>query len=245
MLIFHAFQLWCWLVRVGKFECVTAAITVGGYCKNIIWPNSTCFRFFCFLWRLINEINLHWPFCVYAYLWWNIHDFNSKYILTCVYCQGENPVADSKHRSVQERGRVVEVCARKCLRSRGWVKTSVQFEDSLCVCWKCVHSIYAVVYAELTVSSPWWSTHTQPALLSALVCLPPCPRFRFFHQKRKWKHSLLARGREGSGQLVVEAGEKRVGERERKESKDIHIWICSMGTFTGEKVGRGPFWIYW
>lgn len=109
----------------------------------------------------------------------------------------------------------------------------------VCVCWKCVYSIYAVVYAELTVSSPWWSTHTQPALLSALVkCRSPCPRFRFFHQKRKWKHSLLARGREGSGQLVVEAGEKRVGEREKGEQGHSHLDLL-YGHFHWRKSREG------
>lgn len=34
-----------------------------------------------------------------------------------------------------------------------------------------------------------------------------------------------------------------MGERERERvgggSEDVHIWICSMGTFTGGKSGKG------
>lgn len=51
---------------------------------------------------------------------------------------------------------------------------------------------------------------------------------------------MLARGREGG------IGEAAGGNgREERDGGGVHIWICSMGTFTGEKVGRGPVWIYW
>lgn len=53
----------------------------------------------------------------------------------------------------------------------------------------------------------------------------------------------------GEGGVGAPAGgsEREKGEREReKEREDAHIWICSMGTFTGQKVGwGGSFWIYW
>lgn len=47
--------------------------------------------------------------------------------------------------------------------------------------------------------------------------MSPCPRLRFFHQKRKWKHTLLAWGREGLGRLLEEVRED--GEREREKER--------------------------
>lgn len=70
------------------------------------------------------------------------------------------------------------------------------------------------------------------------VSLPP---FEIFSPKKEMETLFACTGegaREGSGRLLVEMGGGR-------GSEDVHIWICSMGTFTGEKMGRGPVWIYW
>lgn len=102
------------------------------------------------------------------------------------------------------------------------------------------------VYAESTVSLPWWSTNTQTSrytLLSALAkCPPPCLCSRFFHQKRKWKtRSCLGEGGCTGG------GSGRVWETERRREREgrcSHLELL-YGTFTrGVSSAQSPLWIY-
>lgn len=110
------------------------------------------------------------------------------------------------------------------------LKVYIQYIHS-CLCWvDCFITLMKHSYTGCQMCSP-----------VSIGEMSPCPRLRFFHQKRKWKRTLLAWGREGLGRLLEEVREKREGERERGkgEQEDVHIWICSMGTFTEQNVCGG------
>lgn len=135
-------------------------------------------------------------------------------------------------------------CLCACLRERERVKGRVSAYLCICMCvWLKVY-VYNVVYAESTVSSPWWSTYTQTArytLLSTLVkCLPPCLCFRFFHQKRKWKiRSCVG---EGGGDWWWKWERKSVGEWERETGgRCSHLELLHGYFIRGSAVHTAPF----
>lgn len=166
-------------------------------------------------------------------------------ISDCIYCvngQVENPVGASKCRSVKGES-CGSVWESVCETSHGWVKTKlgklkilcVSVWMCVCVCWKCIYCIYTVVYAELTVSSPWWSTPTQAAkcaLLSALVKSLPAPVWDFFTKKGNGS-THCSHGEGGVGAPAGGSGTKREREREEKGNARMFtsgfaLWAISL-----------------
>lgn len=217
------------------------------YCT--IWPNLNVSFY---LWRLIKEINLHWPLCVYSVI-----TYREKYQWLCLCwlvftVKGRNLFA--LRNKYQWKGRVVDVCENVCENvfkneAGGVLKQNWPiWRYFVCLCASvCVHTCVLKVYIHSCLC--WvdcFITLMKRSYTGCQMCSPvsmsPCPRLRFFHQKRKWKHTLLAWGRERLRRLLKEVRKRK--EREEGEHEDVHIWICSKGTFT-ESNGGGSFWICW
>lgn len=152
---------------------------------------------------------------------WNKFTLSFLLFLLCLLSKGESWWCFET--LIRERWELWK-CVRKCLRK----KPSVKQNWEICRYLLCVHKCVLKVYIQYIHSCLCWVdcfiTLMKHSYAGCQMCFPvsngemsPCPRLRFFHQKRKWKHTLLARGREGLGRLLEEVRED--GEREREKER--------------------------
>lgn len=226
----------------------------------MIWPNLNVSFY---LWRLLNEINLHWPFSVYSMSTYGEISMTVFISLCWLVFTVEGKILLALWNTDQWKGRVVEVCEKVFKKeAMGVLKQNWaiwRFFVCLCAC-VCMHTCVLKVYIQYIHSCLCWVdcfiTLMKHSYTGCQMCSPvsigemsPCPRLKFFHQKRKWKHTLLACwGREGLGRLLEEVREKREREREWRTQGCSHLDLL-YGHFHWTKSGGdqnvGSFWIYW
>lgn len=99
----------------------------------------------------------------------------------------------------------------------------------VCVLKVYIHSCLCLVDSFITLMKHSY-TGCQMCSPVSVGLMSPCPRLRFFHQKRKWKRTLLAWGREGFGRRLEEVREKRERERENRRmfTSGFALWALSL-----------------